>query len=207
MSLFGRKKHSTVDCDLLVVGLGNPGKEYAHTRHNAGADVIALLAERAGERLKLSSKDLAFTADARLAGKRLALAFPQTYMNDSGNSVGRLVRKYNIDDLSHLVVVHDELDLPSGRLQVKLGGGLAGHNGLRSIRDHVKSTDFARIRIGVGKPRSAAQGADHVLSRPSKAEKEALAVTLEEAADAVELIATEGITAAQTRYNTRAQGN
>lgn len=146
------------------------------------------------------------TADARLAGHRLALAFPQTYMNDSGNSVGRLVRRYGIEDLAQLVVVHDELDLPLGRLQIKAGGGLAGHNGLRSIREHLKSVDFLRVRIGIGKPRSAAQGADHVLSRPSKAEREELAVIIEEAADAVELIAAEGVTAAQTRYNARTNG-
>lgn len=146
------------------------------------------------------------TADARLAGQRLALAFPQTYMNDSGNSVGRLVRRYGIEDLSRLVIVHDELDLPLGRLQIKSGGGLAGHNGLRSIHEHLKSADFTRVRIGIGKPPSAAQGAGHVLSRPSKAEREELAVVIEEAADAVELIAAEGVTAAQTRYNRRGNG-
>lgn len=154
----------------------------------------------------MSGKDLAMTADARLSGHRLALAFPQTYMNDSGNSVGRLARRYGIEDLTQLVVVHDELDLPLGRLQIKAGGGLAGHNGLRSIRDHLKSVDFTRVRIGIGKPRTAAQGADHVLSRPSKAEREELAVVIEEAADAVELIAAEGVTAAQTRFNTRTNG-
>ena len=205
--MFGRKKQQPPPvCDLLVVGLGNPGNEYRHTRHNAGADVIELLATRAGERLRVSSKDLAMSADARLGGHRFALAFPQTYMNDSGNSVGRLVRRYGIDDLTRLVVVHDELDLPLGRLQIKVGGGLAGHNGLRSIRDHLKSVDFTRIRIGIGKPSSAAQGAGHVLSRPGKAEREELAIVIEEAADAVELIAAEGVTAAQTRYNARGNG-
>lgn len=188
------------------MGLGNPGAEYRHTRHNAGADVVELLAVRAGERLRVSSKDLAMTADARLAGRRLALAFPQTYMNDSGNSVGRLMRRYGIDDLNRLVVVHDELDLPLGRLQIKAGGGLAGHNGLRSIREHLKSADFLRVRIGIGKPQSAARGADHVLSRPGKAEREELAVVIEEAADAVELIAAEGVAPAQARYNSRSNG-
>ena len=168
--------------------------------------MIELLAARAGERLRASGKDLAMTSDARLAGRRLALAFPQTYMNDSGNSVGRLVRRYGIDDLSRLVIVHDELDLPLGRLQIKAGGGLAGHNGLRSIRDHLKSAHFTRVRIGIGKPPSAAQGAGHVLSRPGKAEREELAVVIEEAADAVELIASEGVTAAQSRYNARSNG-
>lgn len=205
--MFGRKQQPPPVCDLLVVGLGNPGPEYRHTRHNAGADVVELLAARAGERLRASGKDLAMTADARLAGHRLALAFPQTYMNESGNAVGRLVRRYGIEDFTALVVVHDELDLPLGRLQVKAGGGLAGHNGLRSIRDHLRSADFTRVRIGIGKPSSAAQGAGHVLSRPSKREGEELAVVIEEAADAVELIAAEGVTAAQTRYNTRTNGD
>lgn len=203
MGLFGRKRQPPPVCDLLVVGLGNPGNQYRNTRHNVGADVVELLASRAGERLRVSSKDLAMTADARLAGRRLALAFPQTYMNESGNAVGRLVRRYGIEDLTRLVIVHDELDLPSGRLQIKAGGGLAGHNGLRSIRDHLKSTDFVRVRIGIGKPPSATQGAGHVLSRPSKRERDDLAVTIEEAADAVELIAAEGVTVAQTRYNAR----
>jgi PTH1 family peptidyl-tRNA hydrolase len=188
--------------DLLVVGLGNPGAEYAGTRHNAGADVVELLAARHGARLR-SSKEHALAAEVRVDGKRVALAFPQTYMNDSGRSVAALVRRTGIDDLARLVVVHDELDLPLGRLQVKEGGGLAGHNGLKSIRDHLHSADFTRVRIGIGKPPGRQQGVDHVLRRPTKAQRSELEVVLQEAADAVELILTGGLAAAMNRYNQR----
>src|SRR5437016_5483119 len=169
--------------DHLVVGLGNPGAEYAGTRHNAGADVVALLAARHGERLK-KAKERAVVAEVRIEGRRVALAFPQTYMNDSGLAVVPLVRRFGIplDQLERLVVVHDELDLPVGRLKVKVGGGLAGHNGLRSIKAHLHSDGFVRVRIGIGKPPGKAQGVDHVLKRPGKADRESLAVTVEEAA-------------------------
>lgn len=186
--------------DLLVVGLGNPGAEYAGTRHNAGADVIALLAERYGERLK-KAKERALVAEARVGDRRMALAFPQTYMNDSGLAVAPLVRRFGIEDLERLVVVHDELDLPVGRLKVKVGGGLAGHNGLKSIKAHLKSDDFTRVRIGIGKPPGRQQGVDHVLKAPGKAERAELAIVVEEAADAVEAILAEGAAAAMNRYN------
>ena len=117
---------------LLVVGLGNPGGEHVGTRHNVGAEVIAVLADRHHGQLR-KSKELALSCEVRIGGLRVALAFPQTYMNESGQSVHRLVRRHGIDDLTHLVVVHDELDLPVGGLRIKEGGGLAGHNGLRSI--------------------------------------------------------------------------
>jgi peptidyl-tRNA hydrolase, PTH1 family len=185
---------------MLVVGLGNPGAEYAGSRHNVGAQVVERLAERHGAKLR-SGKELALSAEVRLDGERVALAFPQTYMNDSGRSVQLLVRRHGIDDLERLVVVHDELDLPPGTLRLKRGGGLAGHNGLRSLRDHLHSTDFLRVRIGVGKPTSKERGADHVLSRVSKSERELLEVVVERAADAVELIHAEGIEAAMARYH------
>ncbi len=142
------------------------------------------------------------TAEARADGHRLALAFPQTYVNDSGLAVAALVRRFGIDDLADLVVVHDELDLPVGVLRVKAGGGLAGHNGLRSIKAHLHSDGFTRVRIGIGKPPGGKErGADHVLSRSSKKERTELDVTLELAADAVECILVEGIVAAQNRFN------
>jgi PTH1 family peptidyl-tRNA hydrolase len=125
-------------------------------------------------------------------------------MNDSGRAVAPLMRRHGIDDPTHLVVVHDELDLEPGRLKIKLGGGLAGHNGLRSIVAHVHTQDFVRIRIGVGKPPGGAdRGVDHVLSRPSKRDAELLAVCVAEAADAVEAILTDGVDAAMARYNAR----
>lgn len=125
-------------------------------------------------------------------------------MNDSGRAVAPLVKHYGIEDLHRLVVVHDELDLEPGRMKVKLGGGLAGHNGLRSIKAHLHSDDFVRIRIGVGKPPGGKEkGADHVLAPPSKRDRELIGVCVVEAADAVEMILTDGVEAAMGRYNQR----
>lgn len=190
--------------DLLVVGLGNPGAEYEHSRHNVGADTVALLAARHGGRLTSSRRDRSLTDEVRVGGRRLALAFPQTYMNDSGVAVRSLVKHHGIDSWDRLVIVHDELDLPPAALRVKAGGGLAGHNGLRSITQHLKTQDYLRVRIGVGKPPGGKEhGAKHVLRRMTARDREAFAVTIEEAADAVELIAAEGVAAAMTRYNAR----
>ncbi|HWW54570.1 MAG TPA: aminoacyl-tRNA hydrolase [Acidimicrobiales bacterium] len=186
--------------DALVVGLGNPGAEYAGTRHNLGVEVVELLVSRHDGRLR-SGKELALSGEVRIDGHLVAVAFPQTYMNDSGQSVVRLIRRHGIDDLSKLIVVHDELDLPVGRLQVKVGGGIAGHNGLRSLKEHLHSTDFVRVRIGVGKPPGRQSGADHVLRRPTKAERTELDVLVVEAADAVEAIVREGPEVAMNRFN------
>ena len=185
------------------MGLGNPGAEYAHTRHNAGADAVALLAERHGEKLK-RSKEHAVVAEAKVGTQRLALAFPQTYMNESGRSVLPLVRRFGIEDWARLVIVHDELDLPLGVVKVKAGGGLAGHNGLRSIKAHLHTDAFSRVRIGVGKPPGGKeQGADHVLKRLPKKAREELDVSIAIAADAVECILAEGISVAMNRFNTK----
>ena len=186
--------------DLLVVGLGNPGADYAGTRHNVGFEVIELLVDRHGGRLR-KGRERALVDEVTIGGRRVALAVPQTYMNLSGESVAPLVRRYDIDDLHHLAVVQDELDLPVGRLKVKVGGGLAGHNGLRSIKAHLHSDDFVRVRIGVGKPPTPEQGADHVLKRPGQAVRVALAVMVERAADAVEAIVSDGPEAAMGRFN------
>lgn len=188
--------------DFLVIGLGNPGPDYARTRHNVGAEVVAELARREGHALK-RSKERALTAEVTMDGRRVALAFPQAFMNLSGESAVLLTRRYGIVDPERVVVVHDELDLPPGALKVKVGGGLAGHNGLRSLKQHLHTTDFVRVRIGVGKPPSSAAGADYVLKRVPKAERELLDVAVQEAADAVELIVAEGPAAAMTRYNAR----
>ena len=201
-----RHARTGTPADLLVVGLGNPGADYARTRHNAGADAIALVAERHAARLR-SSKELALTAEARIDGRLVVLAFPQTFMNDSGRSVAKLVRRHGVDDPTHVLVVHDEIDLPVGRLQIKAGGGLAGHNGLRSIRDHLHSTDFLRIRIGVGRPPGRKQGADHVLRRPTRSERTELEAVVADAADAVETIVTEGVEVAMNRFNGREPGS
>ena len=195
-----RAARTGTPADLLVCGLGNPGSEFASTRHNIGFDVVDELARRHGGRLR-KGKERALVDEVRFGGARVALAEPQTYMNDSGTSVAPLVRRFGIDDLHKLVVVHDELDLQLGRLKVKEGGGLAGHNGLRSIRDHLRSTDFVRIRIGVGKPVSKEHGADHVLRKVGKAERALLDEMAVIAADAVEVILAEGVAEAMTRFN------
>jgi PTH1 family peptidyl-tRNA hydrolase len=185
--------------DLLVVGLGNPGDEFARTRHNVGAEVIELLAERHGAKLK-KGKERARVDEVRIAGKRVALAIPLTYMNDSGESVRLLVHRYGVEP-DQVVIVHDELDLPVATMRVKAGGGLAGHNGLRSIKAHLHSDEFLRVRIGVDKPESKERGADHVLNRFGKRERAEIDVTIAQAADAVEMIATEGVDRAMNTFN------
>jgi PTH1 family peptidyl-tRNA hydrolase len=185
--------------DLLVVGLGNPGAEYAHTRHNVGADTVELLATRHGASLR-KGKERARTVEVSLAGKRVALAVPLTYMNDSGLAVAALARRFGVEP-AQIVIVHDELDLPTALLRVKSGGGLAGHNGLRSIRSHLHSDAFQRVRIGVGKPESKERGVDHVLARFSKRERAEIDVTIEQAADAVECIVADGVDVAMNRFN------
>jgi PTH1 family peptidyl-tRNA hydrolase len=206
MSLFGRRgaaaERRGTPADLLVVGLGNPGGEYEHSRHNVGADAVALLAERHGGVLK-RSRERALVAEVGIGDRRVALAFPQTYVNLSGESVAMLVRRHGITDPERLVVVHDELDLPLGRVKIKEGGGLAGHNGLRSIKAHLHTDDFLRVRIGVDKPPSKERGADHVLRRVSKRERVELDIAVQDAADAVEAILADGVAAAMNRFNTR----
>ncbi len=179
-----------------MVGLGNPGAEFAGSLHNAGSDAVELLAARHGVSLRVEKGIAARVAVATIAGRRVALAVPTTYMNESGVAVGGLARRHGITDPEAIVIVHDELDLPPGTVRLKAGGGLAGHNGLRSIASHLHTNDFVRVRIGVGKPASAAQGADHVLRRPPKAVREVLRTAVETAADSVERIAAEGLPAA-----------
>jgi len=198
----GNGRRRGTPADLLVVGLGNPGKEYAGTRHNVGFDVIDLLARRHQGRLK-SGKERALVDEVRIGPKRVALAEPMTYMNLSGESVAPLVRRFGIEDPSSLLIVHDELDLPTGTVRVKVGGGLAGHNGLRSIKAHIHTDEFLRIRIGVGKPASKEQGADHVLKRVSGSDRQLLDIAVELAADAVESILSRGVEAAMNEVNAK----
>ena len=202
MSLFGRTGKGA-PFDWLVVGLGNPGPKYIGTRHNVGEDVVKLLAERHREQLK-GGRDNALTAETRFGApgndERVVLSFPITYMNESGQAVGAQVRRYRIASVDRIIVIHDELDLDPGVLRVKQGGGLAGHNGLRSITAHTKSQDYLRVRIGVGKPPSGA-GKNYVLSKVPKSERERLDIAVVDAADAVELIISDGVEAAMRRYN------
>lgn len=193
-----------------MVGLGNPGAEYEGTRHNAGADAVAALAIRHGGRLKSEKGLRSLACEVRIAGRRVLLAVPLTYMNESGLAVAPLVRRAGIDAegtasaagiASRLIVVHDELDLPSGRVKVKAGGGTAGNNGLKSIHRHLHTDEYLRVRIGIGKPPGRQPGADYVLKRPGAAERTILDVAVEQAADAVEAIAAEGVEAAMNRVN------
>ena len=197
MRLFRRGEDAST-LDLLVAGLGNPGREYEHTRHNAGWLVLEELARRHGGSWR--SKFSGSLAQVRLGALRLGLLKPETYMNESGRSVGGAARFFKVEPGS-LLVVHDDVDLEPGRLQARRGGGLAGHNGLRSLAQHLGTQDFLRLRIGVGRPgrgdpRSVS---DWVLS-PFEAGED-LEGLVTRAADAVETIAADGLEAAQTQFN------
>ncbi len=164
--------------------------------------MVDLLATRHGGRLRRAKRERSVADEVQIGRSRVALAEPQTYMNESGQAVAPLVRRYDIDDLSRLVIVHDELDLPVGRMKVKLGGGLAGHNGLRSIKSHLHDDGFARVRIGVGKPPTKEHGADHVLQPSRRREaRQILADMVGRAADAVESILELGVEATMNRFN------
>jgi len=195
---FRRGEHAST-LDLLVAGLGNPGREYADTRHNVGFMVADELARRHGASFR--SKFSGEVADLRL-DCRVALLKPQTFMNESGRSVGAAVRFFKVPPEA-LLVVHDEVDLEPGRLQARLGGGLAGHNGLRSVAQHLRTGGFLRLRVGVGRPERGDRRpvADFVLSpfAPDLDVENLVA----RAADAVELVATEGLEPAQQRFNER----
>ncbi len=188
--------------EWLVVGLGNPGKQFAGTRHNVGEQVIGELAKRHDSTLK-SGRDNALVAESRIGEHRVVLAFPLTFMNESGQAVRALVRRYRIADPARIVIVHDELDLEPTVVRVKVGGGLAGHNGLRSVTAHLSTQDYVRVRIGVGKPPSKEHGAGHVLSKLPSRQKERFGVAIAEAADAVEQIIIDTPDAAMRTYNGR----
>ena len=165
-----------------------------------------MLAARHDAPLK-AGRDNALVGEARFGSgadaERVVLAFPITYMNESGQAVSALVRRYKIDEPGKIIVVHDELDLDPGVLKLKAGGGLAGHNGLRSITQHLKTQDYLRVRIGVGKPPNKDRGADHVLNRVPTAQREMLDAVVAEAADAVELIVAQGIDVAMRQFHVK----
>ncbi|MDP6162734.1 MAG: aminoacyl-tRNA hydrolase [Acidimicrobiales bacterium] len=173
--------------ELLVVGLGNPGSKYAGTRHNVGREVIDELVKRKNSSLK-AGKEQALVSEIRHNEKLIVLAIPMNFMNDSGISVAKLMRRYRLSEVEKLLIVHDELDLEVGAIRLKEGGGLAGHNGLRSVKQHIKNQDFRRIRIGIGKPFPNQKGAQYVLSKPGKKESQELLLSVINAADSVESI-------------------
>jgi PTH1 family peptidyl-tRNA hydrolase len=186
---------------LVIVGLANPGSEFEGSRHNVGGDAVRLLAERRGVRLTLESRQRALSATLPTPRGPVTLAVPTTFMNESGAALPPLLRRTSLEDLARLVVAHDELDLEPGRLQLKFGGGLAGHNGLRSIASALGTNDFSRLRIGIGKPPNKEQGADYVLQRPTGARKLAMAQFVTDAADALELLLDYEFEDAQQRVN------
>jgi PTH1 family peptidyl-tRNA hydrolase len=199
LRLFRRGEEAST-LDLLVAGLGNPGREYARTRHNVGFMVCDELARRHGGSFR--SKFSGQLAELRAEERRLALLKPLTYVNESGRAVGAAVRFFKVP-AERLLVLHDEVDLELGRLQVRLGGGLAGHNGLRSVAQHLKTQDFLRLRIGVGRPERGDPRpvSDYVLS-PFEAHEDADGLVAR-AADAVETILRDGPDEAQNRFNER----
>src|SRR3954452_6449423 len=198
MRLPWRRGDRASSLDLLVVGLGNPGREYAGHRHNVGWMVVDELARRHGGSWK--GKFSGRIAEIRVDGHRVGLLKPETYMNESGRSVGAAARFYKVEP-DAVLVVHDEIDLEGGRLQARRGGGLAGHNGLRSIASHLRTQDFLRLRVGVGRPRRGdpRPPADYVLSNfEPDDDAEGLVAR---AADVVETLDAEGLERAQAKFN------
>ena len=184
----------------LVVGLGNPGPEYAETRHNVGVRVVELLAARAGGGRFSKHKSNADVLEGRLAGRRAVLAVPRTYMNVSGGPVAGLLRYYGVE-ATDLVVVHDDLDLGFGVVRLKQGGGEGGHNGLRSISASIGTKDYLRVRFGIGRPPGRQDPADFVLKRFSGAERKELEFAVDLAADAAEALLRDGLEPAQNRFH------
>ena len=192
---------SRISIQWVVAGLGNPGEQYSRARHNAGfmtIDRIAKAKDAASSRRRFKG----VTAEVGLAGKPAILVKPQTFYNLSGECISALLGYFKIDP-AHLIVVHDELDLEAGRLRIKQGGGDAGNRGVRSIAQSLGTTDFIRVRIGIGRPPENEADQDYLLRPMTAAERQALTATLERAASAVEAIAEHGLEAAMNRYNQR----
>ncbi|MCL4445301.1 MAG: aminoacyl-tRNA hydrolase [Actinobacteria bacterium] len=187
---------------MVVLGLGNPGEEFAATRHNVGADVVRLLAQLHGDaRFKQEKSNRALVATVRLGESRAVLAIPTTYMNESGSAARPLLKHYGAGRIERLVAWRIQWRLPVGSVKLKAGGGTAGHNGLKSVQAHLHSAEFVRVRVGIGKPTSARSGADYVLARPTRSERELIDVAMRDAADAVELTCEQGLNVAMNRFN------
>jgi peptidyl-tRNA hydrolase, PTH1 family len=188
----------------LIIGLGNPGPEYARNRHNVGYLIVDVLAARIRARFGRHRRTVAEVAEGRLGigvdAPRLILAKPLTYMNLSGGPVAGLAKFYNVPP-TRIVAVHDELDIPYGRLRLKVGGGEGGHNGLRSMSRSLGSKEYVRVRFGIGRPAGRQDPADYVLSDFTGAERKELEFLLDRTADAVEAIVTKGLEAAQNAFH------
>ena len=180
----------------LVVGLGNPGANYAQTRHNLGFMVADLLAARLGSKFKAHKRSGAEVVSGRIAGHSLLLAKPRCYMNESGRQVAPLAKFYSVPP-ADIIVVHDDIDIDFGRIRLKVGGGEGGHNGLRSVATALGTRDFQRVRIGIGRPPGRKEPADFVLEKFTAAERAEVPAICEQAADAVELLIELGLEPAQ----------
>lgn len=176
--------------------MGNPGRAYAHTRHNVGFDILDIFAKRRSVRI-ISRRGRALVGSFELCGEEILLVKPQTFMNDSGQAVGELARKYKLSP-DDVLVIYDDLDLPLGKIRVRMRGSSGGHKGMKSIIAHLHSEDFPRIRIGIGR---GGEAIDHVLSRFNKKDRVVMDVTLQQAADALDMILEEGIDAAMNLHN------
>jgi len=184
----------------LVAGLGNPGDRYAKTRHNLGYRVIDELARRSGERFKKVRFIPAEAAEASEGGERVILARAHAHMNETGPAFASLARKHHVES-DHVIAVHDDIDLPFGALRVKFGGSTAGHNGLRSVGGALKTTDFYRVRLGVGRPPGRMDAADWVLRDFGKKEEPDVEVLVDDGVDAVLSVVRDGLQATQDRFN------
>ena len=184
----------------LVAGLGNPGDRYARTRHNLGALVAEELARVGNDRFRKVRFLPAETADIHLGEERVVLARSTRFMNESGPSYAQLAKKHDVP-LDHLIAVHDELDIPEGTLRIKMGGGPGGHNGLKSLQQSLRSPDFPRVRVGIGRPPGRQDPADFVLEPIPKRMEADVAILVDHAADAVRALIADGLEAAQDRFN------
>lgn len=189
--------------DWLVVGLGNPGERYAGSRHNVGAEAVERWASRLRCDFAAQRREHARVAQATVAEQRVTLACPTTFMNESGRSVGVLVKRHGIVEPSRLVVVHDELDLEPGQVRLKAGGGIAGHNGLASIAGQLGTRDFVRLRIGIGKPPRPEAGKKWVLQAPNRQEEPLIGAAVDRAVAGLEVLVRDGIEAAMNVTNAR----
>ncbi|MPZ68771.1 MAG: aminoacyl-tRNA hydrolase [Actinobacteria bacterium] len=198
--MFGR---SEAGDRWIVVGLGNPGPKYERTRHNAGVMVLRELLERTGRTLK-NHKSGAAIAECEISGEKVVLARLSSYMNESGRPLGALCKFFKTP-AERLIVVHDELDVPFGDVRIKLGGGTAGHNGVKSVAQHLGTKDFIRVRVGVSRPRGQGDAIDYVLNEFTGTERKELPGIISTAADAVEAILADGPERAMNTINTRPQ--
>ena len=190
-----KKSPAGLSADFYIVGLGNPGGKYAHTRHNAGFDVIDMLSQRHGISVRMHEIS-ARVGKGEMMGKRVVLCMPQTYMNNSGESVKQMAKALGVK-ASQLILVYDDVDLKTGTVRIKERGSAGTHNGMKSVIYHLQTDEFVRVRVGIGKPEGDI--IDHVLSEYT--DKQAAYDTLTKAADAVEAILADGVTQAQSRYN------